>query len=219
MTRARSATKVCGAIAKSRRVARFTAQCRLMTRAPRTWLYIHEVAWLQQRSERQIRAAVGVGNVTELEPRIGNSLRIPAAALADDLRLRAAWWLDEILEQRVVAPRASGLRFRLHRHVVPGASRREIDVVFGSARVAVSVHGCFWHGCPRHTRFGDGPLREWWRRKIDTNIARDEDTRSRLERAGWVVIEVWECEDVDLAAERIASAVAARRQAARSTAG
>ncbi|MFI8188765.1 hypothetical protein ACIF8T_08185 [Streptomyces sp. NPDC085946] len=42
---------------------------------------------------------------------------------------------------------ASGLRYRVHRRPVKGV-RREADVVFGAARVAVFVDGCFWHGCP-----------------------------------------------------------------------
>lgn len=104
-----------------------------------------------------------------------------------------------------------GLRFRVHRRVVPGAPRREIDIVFGPAQVAVSVLGCYWHGCPDHTRLAYGETREWWRRKLAANRERDRDTRERLARAGWLLVEVWECEDAARAADRIATLVVARR--------
>ena len=44
---------------------------------------------------------------------------------------------------------ARGLRYRLHKRLLNGL-RREADLVFGPARVAVFVDGCFWHGCPEH---------------------------------------------------------------------
>lgn len=106
-----------------------------------------------------------------------------------------------------------GLRFRLHRHVVPGAPRRAVDIVFGPARVAVAVHGCFWHGCPRHARLPEGATRAWWQEKLRINTDRDEDTRRRLEEAGWLVVEVWECEAPLEAATRVETAVRTRRQA------
>lgn len=84
-------------------------------------------------------------------------------------------------------------------------------MVFSRARVAVSVLGCFWHGCPSHTRLATGQSREWWRQKLAINAARDRDTRFRLEQAGWLVVEVWECDDIEEAADAVAAAVRRRR--------
>jgi DNA mismatch endonuclease (patch repair protein) len=112
--------------------------------------------------------------------------------------------LRSLLHQR-------GLRFWVHRHVVPGATRREVDIVFPKARVAVSVLGCFWHGCPLHTRLSTGETRDWWRDKLNDNRRRDHDTRERLETAGWQVIEVWECDDFDNAVDLIEVAICATR--------
>ena len=42
------------------------------------------------------------------------------------------------------AAHALGLRFRLHRRDLPGTP----DLVFPGRRIALFVHGCFWH---RHT--------------------------------------------------------------------
>lgn len=103
-----------------------------------------------------------------------------------------------------------GLRFRVHRRPVVGV-RREADLVFAGARVAVFVDGCFWHRCPDHATSpkNNGP---WWEAKLAANVARDADTDRRLGEAGWHVIRVWEHEDVAGAAARVAEAVRARRK-------
>jgi len=44
-----------------------------------------------------------------------------------------------------------GLRYRVECAPVDGV-RTKADVVFPGARIAVFVHGCFWHGCPEHHR-------------------------------------------------------------------
>ena len=87
--------------------------------------------------------------------------------------------------------------------------RRRADVVFPRQRVAVFVDGCFWHGCPEH-RTDPRANADWWRAKIEANIARDRDTDARLRTAGWLPIRVWEHEQADVAANAIASAVRTR---------
>jgi DNA mismatch endonuclease (patch repair protein) len=103
-----------------------------------------------------------------------------------------------------------GLRFRVHRRPVPGV-RREADVVFVAARVAVFVDGCFWHRCPDHAT---SPRNNgaWWTAKLAANVARDADTDRRLAEAGWEVVRVWEHEDTAGAAERVAAVVRRRAQ-------
>jgi DNA mismatch endonuclease, patch repair protein len=102
-----------------------------------------------------------------------------------------------------------GLRFRVDVRPEPSI-RRRADVVFTRARVSVFCDGCYWHGCPEHGTWPKANA-EWWRTKIQTTKARDLDTTSRLEAAGWTVIRVWEHEDPDAAADRIATVVVAAR--------
>ena len=87
--------------------------------------------------------------------------------------------------------------------------QRRADIVFPRQRVAVFVDGCFWHGCPEH---GTAPKAnaDWWRAKIESNIARDRDTDARLGAAGWLSLRVWEHEQPDVAAEVIGSLVRTR---------
>ena len=103
-----------------------------------------------------------------------------------------------------------GLRFRLHRHLLPG-TRRTADIVFPVSHVAVFVDGCFWHSCPLH---GTKPKNnaEWWGAKLKANRARDHDTDERLKKLGWKVVRVWEHEDPVAAASRIERIVRMRLQ-------
>jgi DNA mismatch endonuclease, patch repair protein len=102
-----------------------------------------------------------------------------------------------------------GLRFRKHVGVLPGV-RREHDIVFGRSKVVVEVHGCWWHGCEVHYRPPKANA-AWWEAKVQRNRERDADTRARLESAGWLVVTVWEHDDLDDAANRIQLLVDARR--------
>jgi len=103
-----------------------------------------------------------------------------------------------------------GLRYRIHAAPLPSL-RRRADIMFGPARVAVFVDGCFWHGCPVHGRRHHRVNGWYWPEKIARNRRRDADTDRRLRAAGWAVVRVWEHEDSDDVAARIADVVRARR--------
>jgi len=109
---------------------------------------------------------------------------------------------------------ANGLRYRVHRAPLP-ALRRKADIVFGPARLAVFVDGCFWHGCPDHGRRRHNVNGWYWPAKIARNQDRDHDTDEALAAAGWWVVRVWEHEltgpDVDNAVARVREALAASR--------
>ncbi len=106
---------------------------------------------------------------------------------------------------------ARGLRYRVDRAVVPGL-RRRADLVFGPARVAVFVDGCFWHACPEH-RAPPRNNADWWQKKLAATATRDRDTDRRLREAGWSVIRVWEHESPADAANLVEAEVRRRRPA------
>jgi DNA mismatch endonuclease (patch repair protein) len=89
--------------------------------------------------------------------------------------------------------------------------RRAADIVFTRTKVAVFVDGCFWHGCALH-RAPSRTNSDWWRTKIEGNVKRDRDTTARLEEAGWIVIRIWEHDDSEEAAARVADLVRSRMQ-------
>jgi len=105
---------------------------------------------------------------------------------------------------------AMGLRYRVCTRPIPEV-RHRADIVFRPARVAVEVRGCFWHGCPAHHR-APAANSEYWRKKVERNMARDRETETRLADAGWTVVVVWEHEPVEAAAARIAAEVRLRRK-------
>jgi len=103
---------------------------------------------------------------------------------------------------------ARGLRYRVDAPVLPGL-RRRADLLFVGSKVAVFVDGCFWHGCPVHSR----PTRSntgWWASKLAANRRRDEETTTVLTSHGWSVQRFWEHENHVAAADRVVAEVRAR---------
>ncbi|MFG2978057.1 very short patch repair endonuclease [Streptomyces sp. NPDC048331] len=99
---------------------------------------------------------------------------------------------------------AAGLRYRLQVKV-PGMPRRTIDIAFPGAKVAVFLDGCFWHGCPEHATQPKSNA-QWWREKLDKNMARDRETSELLAAAGWTVLRFWEHETPESVAARVIDA-------------
>ena len=92
-----------------------------------------------------------------------------------------------------------GGRYRLHRKDLPGKP----DIVLPGRRLAIFVHGCFWHGhdCARGARIPKAN-RDYWLAKVARNRTRDTASRAALEAAGWRVETIWECDLKDAAALR-----------------
>jgi DNA mismatch endonuclease (patch repair protein) len=113
--------------------------------------------------------------------------RVRQKGTAPELRLRRCLW-------------GLGLRYRLHAKDLPGTP----DIVFRGAKVAVFVHGCFWHshGCKLSLR---KPVTnaEFWQAKLERNADRDRRCLAELTAIGWTPIVAWACEDLDVVAERI----------------
>lgn len=80
--------------------------------------------------------------------------------------------------------------YRLHRADLPGKP----DVVYGPPRIAIFMHGCFWHGhdCKRGARAPKDNA-AYWRAKIARNRARDAAHLEALEKMGWRTLVVFEC--------------------------
>ena len=81
--------------------------------------------------------------------------------------------------------------YRLHRKDAPGTP----DIAYVGRKLAIFVHGCFWHGhdCARGARLPKTNP-DYWRAKIERNRTRDSAHRQAIKRAGWRALVVWECE-------------------------
>lgn len=102
-----------------------------------------------------------------------------------------------------------GLRFRVQRRII-SQSRASVDIAFISAKVAVLVDSCFWHGCPVHGTMPKANA-EWWQTKLKANRSRDHRTRQRMVALGWHVVRIWEHDDFEKAAKRIRKIVMRRQ--------
>ena len=101
----------------------------------------------------------------------------------------------ELAVRALLRPIAPG--YRLHRGDLPGKP----DVAYISRKLAIFVHGCFWHGhdCARGAR-APKTNAAYWRAKIARNRARDLKTLAAYEAMGWRALVVHECELKDKAA-------------------
>lgn len=86
---------------------------------------------------------------------------------------------------------ARGLRYRKNVKQLPGTP----DIVFPKYKTAVFVNGCFWHG-HKECKYSHLPSTnlEYWEKKIADNLERDERKTRELEKLGYRVLIVWQCQ-------------------------
>jgi len=99
----------------------------------------------------------------------------------------------EMIVRRVL--HSLGYRFRLHRRELPGTP----DIVLPKHRLAIFVHGCFWHRHPG-CRLASTPRTraDFWQSKFDRNVERDAASTHALRALGWSVLVIWECQTRDV---------------------
>jgi DNA mismatch endonuclease (patch repair protein) len=84
-----------------------------------------------------------------------------------------------------------GIRgYRLNLKNIPGRP----DICFPGKKVAIFVHGCFWHRCPCCALQLPKTHTEFWSSKFLRNEERDARTKEELENSGWRVVIIWECQ-------------------------
>jgi len=126
-------------------------------------------------------------------------------------RIRSKDTLPELMLRREM--HRLGLRFRCHSKDLPGKP----DIVFRRKRVAVLVHGCFWHqhlGCIEASRPQTNS--KYWSPKLARNVERDLKIEYALRNLGFETVILWECEierDVSRAADLVKRAVERRNPA------
>ena len=100
--------------------------------------------------------------------------------------------------------------YRLHPRL-PGRP----DIVFPRLRLAIFVHGCFWHRCPMCRPPQPRANAPFWNEKLTSNEQRDASAVGALTRQGWEVLVVWEHEirpDPTPRAVELAGYIAERRR-------
>ncbi|OQS19790.1 very short patch repair endonuclease [Chromobacterium violaceum] len=84
----------------------------------------------------------------------------------------------------------NGYRYFIHKHDLPGKP----DIVFSKKKIAIFVHGCFWHrhGCKLSVTPKTNV--EFWENKFKSNLERDKKNYTQLQEIGWHVLIIWACE-------------------------
>jgi DNA mismatch endonuclease, patch repair protein len=104
-------------------------------------------------------------------------------------RIRNRDTKPEIIVRSIV--HRMGFRFRLHKNNLPGKP----DLVLVRHGKIINVHGCFFH--MHHCKYGrviPASNAEFWSTKRLSNVERDKRNLRSLQKAGWKVMTVWECE-------------------------
>ena len=110
-------------------------------------------------------------------------------------RIRNRDTRPEMLVRSVV--HRMGYRYSLHKKSLPGKP----DVVLVRHRKIINVHGCFFHMHPcKYGRVVPATNAEFWMTKRLANVERDLRNLSSLQKAGWKVMTIWECETKDVSA-------------------
>jgi DNA mismatch endonuclease (patch repair protein) len=114
---------------------------------------------------------------------------------------RRSWLMSRVISKNTTPELAVrkmvhglGFRFRLH----PSDLAGKPDIVLPKWRSVIFVHGCFWHrhkGCKKAT--SPKSRVSFWKEKFARNVARDAAVRRKLNRDGWRVLTVWQCELAD----------------------
>ena len=103
-------------------------------------------------------------------------------------RIRSSRTTPELAVRRVL--KSLGVRYSANQKGLKGTP----DIALRKERLAIFVHGCFWH---RHRcRFGKATPAtrpEFWRKKFEGNVERDRAALATLKKLGWRTLVIWEC--------------------------
>lgn len=104
--------------------------------------------------------------------------RIRGKNTKPELRFRKALW-------------HAGMKgYRTHYKKAPSKP----DIAFPGRKLAIFVHGCYWHRCPHCQPSMPKSHSDFWAEKFRKNVERDERKRKALEAEGWTVLTIWECQ-------------------------
>jgi DNA mismatch endonuclease (patch repair protein) len=96
---------------------------------------------------------------------------------------------EELVRKALWGAGARGYRKNVRK--LPGKP----DIVFGSHKLAIFVHGCYWHQCPLCNRNRAPKTNSlYWQAKFEANVERDRIAEAKLQELGYQVEIVWECQ-------------------------
>jgi DNA mismatch endonuclease (patch repair protein) len=101
-------------------------------------------------------------------------------------RIRSKWTLPERKIHNI-------LKGRKIKHIMHPKIDGSPDILIPDKKIAIFIHGCFWHKCPKHYKEPSSE-RDYWLEKIEKNVKRDIESVKKLRSDGWKVRIIWEHE-------------------------
>ncbi|VVB76424.1 DNA mismatch endonuclease Vsr [Candidatus Tiddalikarchaeum anstoanum] len=99
-------------------------------------------------------------------------------------RIRSKWTKPEIKFHNYL--KGYKIKHKMHPKVVGSP-----DIILSDYRVAVFVHGCFWHKCKLHFK-APKSNKQFWEPKIKNNVINDKKNEKKLKQQGYKIFTVWE---------------------------
>ena len=84
---------------------------------------------------------------------------------------------------------SKGFRYRINFKITG-----KPDIVIPAHKIATFIHGCFWHQHGCKDTYRPKSRKQFWNKKLDGNIERDKKVKEKLQKDGWHLIYIWECE-------------------------
>lgn len=126
--------------------------------------------------------------ITMISKPLGPSPRASSKAVSNVMKANVAKNTSPEIVMRKALRRHGLVGYKTCEKNIPGKP----DISFVKIKIAIFVHGCFWHGCPKHGHSLPKTHTEFWKRKFERNRERDRRKKRELERLGWKVFEFWE---------------------------
>ncbi|MDP2102098.1 MAG: DNA mismatch endonuclease Vsr [Methylotenera sp.] len=101
--------------------------------------------------------------------------------------IKASNTLPEIYIRKILF--SEGFRYRLNQKNLPGKP----DIVLAKHKTVVFIHGCFWHKHQCHLGSTPKTNTDFWIKKFNSNVDRDQRNVQSLLELGWNIVIIWEC--------------------------
>lgn len=113
-------------------------------------------------------------------------------------KIRSTWTSQEKIIHNLLKGRK--IKHRMHPKIAGSP-----DIILPDKKLAIFLHGCFWHKCPKCYREPKTNV-DYWSPKIRANVRRDSENMNALRRDEWKVKRIWEHEiksDINRSVEKI----------------
>lgn len=101
-------------------------------------------------------------------------------------RIKGKWTAPEIKIHNAL--KGNKIKHKMHPYL-----KGNPDVFLKDYNTVIFIDGCFWHNCPKHGHIPQKNI-DYWKPKLEKNIKRDIENTEFLQKLGYKVLRIWECD-------------------------